>query len=230
MLNAFWPFILLVVYETHGQATFQASFRACTNSTVQLARWPYCTNDPSNKTAIPIDVFQVSAWTYNSVGCPTGTHRAFVVFSSMETIPSYATIESATLKLFGIGPDGRYPEGPFTTYSNSVFNQFGSNAIKVTRLLTPWDPLNVTWNTQPASDIDAVTMPASNVSYYYNPVVDVTRLVRCMVSLRNFAGFRLALDTEVYYRRMVFFSSLAANPSVRPLLEVSYTVSRPTRR
>lgn len=227
MQTLFWIWVALLVAKTAGQCLVNATFRACPNATIHLAEWPNCANNPANRTCINIDVMQVSAWTYNSVGCPTGKHRIFLKFYAMDTIPADAVVQSATLKLFGVGYDPRYPQGSFTTYPGSVFNSFGPNTVLVTRTVTTWDPVRVTWLTQPTVGSESAVIPASNVQHFYNPKVNVTALVRQMVQFRNFQGFRLALETEVYYRQMVFYAAGTRDSTLWPLLEISYSVPCP---
>ena len=65
-----------------------------------------------------------------------------------------------------------------------------------------------------------VPIPRSTSQYCYNPSpLSVRSHVQDMISLGQISyGFMLKLQTEQYYRSMIFYSGLAS------LLEVKYTV------
>jgi gliding motility-associated-like protein len=99
----------------------------------------------------------------------------------------------------------------------------GPNKCLLERVTQPWDEQAVTWDNQPPStSLHAVTLaPSSSANQNYLHI-DVTQLVKDMVG-QNY-GFMLRLETESYYRKLVFASSDHANPALHPKLEITYTI------
>jgi hypothetical protein len=88
-----------------------------------------------------------------------------------------------------------------------------------------WQQKTITWNNAPAaSSAIQDTIPASTTQYNYNVAVDVTNLVKPMVSSpsTNY-GFMLRLITENVAREMQFSTSEAYDSTKRPMIIVNYS-------
>jgi hypothetical protein len=87
--------------------------------------------------------------------------------------------------------------------------------------------MGVTWVNQPATTTqNQVTLPASTFSNQDYLNINVTSLVQDMIDnpLSSF-GFMLQLQTEQFYRSLVFASSDHNNAFLHPKLNVCYTAS-----
>lgn len=156
--------------------------------------------------------FFASAWTNG--GSPVLV-RSLIKFN-FSAIPEGAIIDSVKLSLFW------YKSQHNTGHSTLD----GSNACELKRVTSAWDENLVTWNNQPTTtNVGEVVLPesVSDTQNYLN--IDVTNLAKGMIadSTTNF-GFMLKLQTEEYYRSMLFASSDNDDPSVHPKLDVYYTL------
>lgn len=162
----------------------------------------------------------VSSWTYNGIGCGTGTIRYVIKFSSIDSLPLNAVIVSAKLSFYGVSSSAISPQGnssyPGTPYSTT-------NEILVKRLLGAWDEATVTWNTQPASTTqDQVLIPVSTSRWDYDAAdMDVTAMVQQMQVAGNY-GFILQLQNENPLRNMNFHSGDSPVSGKRPKLVITY--------
>ncbi len=162
-----------------------------------------------------IDEFDALAWTV--LGNPVRL-RSLIEFD-LTSIPSNATIQSATLTLY----NNPTSQNGFLNGEHSHVS--GSNESYLQRITSAWSESTVTWNNQPAtSSVNAATLP-QDVTPHEDYDVDVAAMVQDMVTnpSSNF-GFMLQLVTEQYYRCMLFASSDHANPALHPKLVVTYTV------
>lgn len=187
---------------------------------------------PSGYTTTPAnlnfaDTSELSAldWTWSSGGCGSGTHRSLIAFTELATIPTGATIVSATLELFGVPTsvishgNSYYPGSPYPN----------TNPTQLHTITGAWNESTVTWNTQPAfNPTPLLTIPTSTSRYNYNYVNSSAALVsqvQTWVSTpASNRGLLMKLATEVHYRSMVFASSDHPDPSLRPKLTVTYTL------
>lgn len=173
---------------------------------------------PSNENQTPADVphgnkayFGMEAWTWNQLGCNNGTLRAIIRFKELNTIPTSATILSATLRLRTPNSvpgytnwhgNSFYPGSPFPNPNPGTLYRVSPGAAY------NWDEMTVTWNqfvplsnnTVPGS---AVAIPAST-SQFGTLDIDVTNAVQNIVTglgSNPYAnnGFYLKLNTEVRY-------------------------------
>lgn len=154
--------------------------------------------------------FIACAWTNQS---NPSTTRAIVEFD-INTIPSGVTIVNASLELF-------HYTSPFNTGHS---NMSGPADGWLERITQPWTENTVTWNNQPATTTLNRVNVVAPFSMNQNYILDVTQLVRDM--LNNPAssyGFMLKLQTESYYRSLLFASSDMNNPVFHPKLTVEYT-------
>lgn len=151
------------------------------------------------------------AWTNG--GTPTSC-RGLIEFD-LTSIPSTATITSAYLSLYSYN----------SPYNGSHSTLNGPNDCVLQRITSSWNENTVTWDTQPTTTtLNQVTLATSTSSIQNYPNIDVTNMVKDMHAnpSSNF-GFLLKLNTESYYRRMIFGSSDNTDPNLRPKLVVNYT-------
>jgi hypothetical protein len=98
------------------------------------------------------------------------------------------------------------------------------------RITSPWNEMQVTWNTQPSVTILNEVGREQTTDVHEDFVdLDVTALVSDMVSFPNEAfGFELSLVTEEPYRMLVMASSDHPDPAKRPKLVVTFTPEEET--
>jgi hypothetical protein len=159
-----------------------------------------------------------SAWTY---GNPVGITRSLIGFD-LSVIPAGATIQSAYLSLYAWDMFNGTGSGQHSTSS-------GSNAAYIERVMSPWDEMTVTWDTQPSTtNLNQVTIPASTSPTQNYPNIDVTAMVTDMIaSPASSHGFMIKLISEVHYRRLNFCSSEHPDSLKRPMLQITYLSGTP---
>lgn len=160
--------------------------------------------------------FIATAWTNNS---NLSIIRALIEFD-LSGIPANSAIQSATLSLYY-----------HTSTSNIGHSQLsGSNACWLKRITSPWDEATVTWNNQPATTTqNQVNIPASLNDTMSYPNIDVTNLISDIYNNSSTSyGMELLLQTEQYYRSLLFASSAEANSTLRPKLSVTYIPATPS--
>lgn len=177
--------------------------------------------DIANTNFNDVPELDISAWTVN--GAPA-TLRAYLRFADLSKIPSSARVISATLYLYGVSNSLVGPQGN-SNYPGSPYNTYGSNRCVVNSVTGPWEQSTLTWNTQPGvSDTVQISIPHSTTQWNYNVVFnDVKAMAAKGIKYpdKNY-GMRISMATEVYYRNMIFGSSEALDPSLRPKLVVVY--------
>ena len=154
---------------------------------------------------------KVNAWTWEGI---PGINRSLIKFN-LNLLPANSTILSAKLSLYG--NDGN-PE------NNSTLS--GSNQCLIQRITSDWDPTTVTWNTQPNSDtVHEVVLPMSTSLYEDYTNRDVTSLIQDLYNNPGiYKGLMLKLDTELYFRRLVFKSAYQPDSAKSPTLIINYSV------
>ena len=134
-------------------------------------------------------------------------------------IPSNVIITGATLSLYN------NPGSPNNNGEHSSLS--GSNESVLQRITSDWNEESVTWNNQPTTTNHnevILSQSASSDQDYSN--IDVTALVQDMIANPDSSfGFMLRLQTEEYYRCMIFASSDNENPELHPKLIISYIES-----
>ena len=100
----------------------------------------------------------------------------------------------------------------------------GSNASWLRRITSPWNVNTVTWNNQPSTTtINQVYLPASSNDTMNYPNIDVTALI---ADIKNFGyGMMLMLDTEQYYRSLLFAACGTSDPTKTPWLKICYQLN-----
>ena len=184
-----------------------------TGNSAFLSNWP--DNNTANTNFYPEPDFDAVAWTQTD----PFTVRSLVQFD-LSSIPNGTTITSSTLTLYN---------NPTSTETGGQHSHLsGSNAAWLQRVTSSWDQHTVTWNTQPSTTtVDEASLPEdTNPSEIY--IVDVTALTQDMVdSSSSSFGFMLLLQTEQYYRSLVFASCYNANSALHPKLEICYAPLQP---
>ena len=154
------------------------------------------------------------AWTFNGIGGTTGFLRTFIDFTDLQSIPQGTTVTYAYLSLYGVPTSGANDLG-----------SYGSNACYVQRVTSAWDESTVTWNNQPSTTtINQVTLPGSNgVQWNYHVIdLNITTLLQDIINLppAQRYGFCVRLQSEVYYRSMLFTSSENTDAARHPKLRI----------
>ncbi|THU38156.1 DNRLRE domain-containing protein [Niastella caeni] len=155
-----------------------------------------------------------AAWTFSGA---VGYVRSLVNFTDLQLIPQGTVVSYAYLSLYGV-----------PTSAAISLGSYGANACYVQRITSAWDESTVTWNNQPSTTTtNQVTLPGSNgVQWNYNVIdLNVTAMVQDLINLppadRN--GFFIRLQTESYYRSMLFASSDYADATKHPKLRIGLT-------
>lgn len=132
------------------------------------------------------------------------------------TIPSFLTptrVISAKLSLYF------NPTDPYETFN---FHYGSDNGFTVRRITQPWDSYTVTWNTQPSfTNTNEVSLPAPSVNNQNYPDINVTNLVKDMLSTSNH-GFHISLTNNSFDQFLLFASSTHSNSSLHPKLKICY--------
>jgi hypothetical protein len=160
------------------------------------------------------DQIAAAAWTFSGLGGSDGYLRALIDFVDLQNIPQGTTVNYAYLSLYGMPTSGLISLG-----------SYGSNACYVQRVTSAWDESTVTWNTQPSvTTTNQVTLPGSNgVQWNYHVIdLNITTLVQDMLNQppAQRYGLYIRLQTEAYYRSMLFASSDNTDASRRPKLRI----------
>jgi hypothetical protein len=173
-----------------------------------IETWPFENYNNRNFGTHP--EFQASSWT--SGGTPLVV-RCLIDFD-FKKIPDYVHIINADLFLYTVDDSENGP-------GHSKLQ--GSNEFLLQRIISDWDELSVTWNTQPdITDENQIWVEASD-STMQDYKINVTTLIQEIVdSPLTRYGLMLRLVNEDSYRRILFASSDYPNPSKHPKLIVEY--------
>ena len=172
---------------------------------------PDCCDNNNQNWGNPSYLF-ASARTDFAHDCGIGVTRFFLYFAEINEIPANVTVQAAIIKLFGVR------EGE----SWMGFRDDSPNDMEMKRVTSPWYAHRTSWNNQPNStDINSVIIPGTTLRGEYNPVIDVTALVRDMRSAgqKNY-GFVFKMQVEVPYRSCAFYSLQYKDVTRRPKLEL----------
>jgi hypothetical protein len=124
-------------------------------------------------------------------------------------------IKKATLSLFAVGSK---------SIGTGHSSMSGPNDFSLMQITSPWDEHEVTWNNQPSvSAENVIHLSATDLESKDYTDIDVTGLVQEMIDNpeKNY-GIEIRLNTESYYRRVIFGSSDNANPEKRPKLVIEF--------
>ncbi len=142
--------------------------------------------------------------------------RSLILFD-LSSIPASATILNATVSLY---VDNNATEGITgqPTYGTN-------NAGWFQRVTSAWNSSTVTWATQPTTTTtNEVALPqSSNSSENYS--VNVTQLVKDIISSGNNYGFELLQQNETTpYQSLIFGSSYNSDTNTHPQIQVCYVI------
>ena len=154
--------------------------------------------------------FEAMAWTYS--GTP-GVERSLIDFDFSQ-IPAGVTITDAKFSLY----DCDHPSDHHSTLS-------GTNASVLQRITSDWGENTVTWENQPSTtEVNQVFLNEITNEHQDYIDIDVTLLVQDIIdNLSSSYGFLFKLQTEEYYRSMVFASSDHTDSLKHPKLVITYT-------
>jgi len=141
-------------------------------------------------------------------------HRSLINFD-LSNIPNGSTILNSELYLYSDQNSTAYPNGHDLTS--------GSNSCVIKRIISSWTENSVTWNSQPGTSVvNQVTIPQSTSSFQ-DYIINVTSLVQDMIDdASNSFGFRINLQDETSYRRLVFASQDNVDITIHPKLVITY--------
>jgi hypothetical protein len=156
-----------------------------------------------------------AAWTCNALGYPVCNMRGLFKYD-LSQIPANAVVTSAKFYLYAK-----------TNNINGVPGQptYGSNnAVLLQRVMAPWNLAGTGWSNQPPTTTFGQKVLPQSTHTAQNYVVDMTDLAQVWVNHpdSNY-GAMLRMQTEAYYNSMIFHSGQGPD-SLRPALEICYTV------
>lgn len=154
--------------------------------------------------------FSGAAWTTGGVPIYL---RGLLRFD-LSGIPAGATIISAKLSLFS---------NPTPLNGDFINANSGSNnALYIRKVIQGWNPVGLTWQTQPAtSAIGQISIPHTSQSFLDLIDIDVKNLIAEMHAGTN-NGFMIMLQNETIYNIRNFCSSRHANTAKHPKLVITY--------
>jgi len=163
-------------------------------------------------------------WTHNSDGTGLGINRTYLKFTGLDTLSSKITIKSAKLFFHGVSPGEATASPQGNSSYSSAPSYYRSNETLIKRVLSEWNESTITWNNKPATtDANQVEMPASTSEWFYNASdIDVTSMVKIMVTMKQNFGFCLQLKDETIFRSLSFYGSEISEPTARPKLVIEY--------
>jgi hypothetical protein len=153
-----------------------------------------------------------SAWTSNGGAF---NQRAAFIFNFTQ-LPANATILSAKLNLYS---------DPTPLNGNQVDANYGSNnAIYIERVISSWNTSSA-WANQPATTAtNQILIPHTNLPQLDLIGVDVTSLVKDMLSNTDY-GFGIRLQSEVTYTSRLFCGARYADTTKHPSLKIVYQIN-----
>jgi hypothetical protein len=170
------------------------------------------------------EILVYSRWTYSAENFGEGGSRTYIKFTGLSAIPQSSVITSAKLYLYGIPTNSTTFHPGNSHYPGSPYGSNPENTGWVKRVTANWDESTINWNNKPATtNTDQVAIPGTTAQWNYNlPELDVTELVKTMISTNTNYGFNLMLQTEAIYRSVLMSSSEVADAGRRPKLVVVY--------
>jgi hypothetical protein len=164
---------------------------------------------PDNNYANLEDI-HLYAWTHSGAF----TANRVALDFDLSSIPPGAIIYSAYLSLF------------FNHTSEYGNEHVGETGFFIQRITSDWDESTVTWNTKPTTTtVNRVWIDGATQPYQDFPEIDITALIQDYTSDRdNSYGIFLKLVSEDPYKILLLASSDHQNESIRPKLDVYYTI------
>lgn len=151
------------------------------------------------------------AWTQDGM---LNVNRVVIDFD-LSSIPTDAQIDRAVLSLF------------FNSTSRYGNEHSGDNRFIIQRITSAWNESTVSWDTEPGTiTTHRVSVDGSITAKQDFTDIDITNLIRDMMDNKDDSyGLMLRLEEEEVYKRLLFASSDNQNKSLRPKLEVYYTLT-----
>ncbi len=157
------------------------------------------------------DAIHFGAYAIPGTNGGLNVNRALVKFD-LSAIPAGATIISAKLNLYALGPSG-------TLQGHTGTN----NSCKLQRITQSWGENTVTWNNQPTTSTqNEVLLPVSTGALQDYLNIDVLNLVNDMIAFNN-EGFLLKQTNENPTNALLFCSSDCPDSLKYPMLEITYS-------
>ena len=157
-----------------------------------------------------------AAWTCSSGGYPTCNFRSAFRYD-VSSVPANAVITSAKLTVYAKTNNiNGYTGTP--TYGSS-------NTTLLQKITSNWTVGGTGWANQPPATTTNQKTLAQSTSTAQNYVIDVTDFVQGWVNApsSNY-GMLMRLQTESSYNSMIFNSGQATDSTLRPKLEICYTI------
>ena len=143
-----------------------------------------------------------------------GATRSLIYFN-ITSIPSDATIITATLKLYSI--------------PSSTNGHYGANTAVIQRVATSWDENSVNWSNIPAASTTNQVFTTATVSSNENAIINVKPLIENMIlNSTNNQGFLFRLTDETGNKSAVYGSPTYADTTKRPELVITYSLPQTT--
>lgn len=156
--------------------------------------------------------FNAVAWTASGTQM---TVRSLIDFD-LTSVPANSTIIEAKLHLYVVETSLGFSDGGHSQES-------GSNALLFSGITSAWDEMSVTWNTQPSITTDNQVLCPASESNLQDYEIDVTGLIKSQYENPGILhGIMMQLQTEQYYRRVLFASSDHADVTKHPKLVITY--------
>jgi hypothetical protein len=164
-----------------------------------------------------------SQWTYSANGFGEGTIRSFIKFTGVSSIPATAEIISAKLSLYGVASSAFAGQGN-SHYPGSPYGSSPDNNAWLKLVTGNWDESTLTWATKPGTtDVNQLAIAGTASQWNHNVTdIDVSQMVKTMVSTNANYGFGIQLQNETIYKNVIFASSEASDSTRRPKLVVVY--------
>ncbi|HTA27717.1 MAG TPA: DNRLRE domain-containing protein [Bacteroidia bacterium] len=205
-------FILTALFSNMGMLiNAQTTLHLRSNASDYLDNYTPTLNQGTSK--------EIDAIAWTAGGTPF-VSRSVLNFD-LSAIPAHSTILSAYLSLWGDTNTGNAEGDSYLS---------GSNAWLIQRVTSSWNANTVNWNTQPTTTVtNEVSMPQSTSIYEIFNNINVTALMQDIINNSpNNYGLLFRLQTESYYRSMVFCSSQYPDTNEIPLLVITYQSSEDT--
>lgn len=145
-------------------------------------------------------------------GTPTIIRTLFKF--DLDTLPANAVIQSATLDLYH-------------RQTNLGFKHEGANESVIQKVTGMWTESTVTWVNRPAIDTTGQVFLAQTTSPTENKLnIDITEMAKAdWADYPNNTGFMISLVDESPFKRQTYSSMDNPDPTKRPRLTITYTVS-----
>ena len=148
--------------------------------------------------------------------------RSLIDFD-LSQIPENSTIVSAYLSLYNNPISGNCNGKHSTDGSHDSLNG-DDNGTYLRRITSSWEESTITWNNQPTTtSVAEVAIRPSTEAHEDFLDIDITPLIQEIINNKTTSyGMMLMLQTEEYYRSVIFSSSDHTDATKHPKLVVTY--------